>query len=650
MPDSYSITNPYALAGLFLIIPLIILYLLRPKPKHVLFPSIMLIRRIEKIKRFRSIFKRFVKDPLLLIQMAVVSLLVLGLAGPHYFGYAAQKEVKSVVLVLDASASMKAVDVKPSRFLKSLDEVREVLGSLGRKDRVSVVLAESVPVSAGRDMKPEEVVNLLSKLRASDTPSNIGDSILYAKDLLASANNTKQIYVFSDFAHQSGLPPLIARKRAMNENISVYLIPASGDSPHNIAITSLTSERLFKDKRSIFIAATVVNYGGRREAVKVNFKLGDRYLVPQTKTIEAGSEELFYTESPVDDKPQLVLVELEITDDLWVDNIAYTRVPEYRTYSVLLISNKKTGGDQYIRYALEAAGNIRYMNAAPPVTPKMSSFDAVIFGDFDSSKILPGTYDDLRALVDRGGGLVVASSNTLDYLKRGCLTQVIPVKAGPLKRRETFVKRLVNHEVVDEREVDTQNIMLSSYWSVTAANGSQTLLTALDDTPLLAVKRYGGGRAAYVGLSSDPARSNFYYTSSYPIFWSRLVEWIARRGEVFEGGHYNTGDFLPEKAANSSVTTPSKKKIDSTNIFLDEAGVYKITSQSKSSFFTVNLLNPWESNLSTTIEKQYLRHGIRGSPEGDKVKIKKGILPYIIGLISAILLIEAIVYKRRGYL
>ncbi|HML26822.1 MAG TPA: BatA domain-containing protein, partial [Methanomethylovorans sp.] len=59
--------TPLALLALASVIPLIILYLLRPKPLMVRIPSVMFLMQVEEKKRFFTSITKLIKDPLFLI-------------------------------------------------------------------------------------------------------------------------------------------------------------------------------------------------------------------------------------------------------------------------------------------------------------------------------------------------------------------------------------------------------------------------------------------------------------------------------------------------------------------------------------------------------------------------------------------------------
>ncbi|QCR17662.1 BatA domain-containing protein, partial [Methanosarcina mazei] len=69
-----------ALAG---IIPLTIIYLLRPRPKNIILPSLMFVRRISQnlLDSRRTLSKR-ITDPLFYLQLLALIFLSMAIAGP----------------------------------------------------------------------------------------------------------------------------------------------------------------------------------------------------------------------------------------------------------------------------------------------------------------------------------------------------------------------------------------------------------------------------------------------------------------------------------------------------------------------------------------------------------------------------------------
>lgn len=648
MPDLSSllspIENPWALAGLLLIFPILLLYLLKPKPKHVFFPSIMFIKRMEKTKRFSSILKRFIRDPLLILQLLVVCLLVASAANPRYNAVEQVDVVEHVVFVLDASASMKSSDVSPTRFDKAKKTISDMLSGMDSQDRASIVLAESTPILAVHQVRAEDAMEALDKVSAADTPSNIGDAILYSIDIASKVNVAPKIVVVSDLSGQRGMDPNIARKRASNQNITVVFYDVSG-SGENVGITSLTAERLRSEKTSVLVSFSVGNYGQNPQRVSSRILVDGVEKKTLSGDVAAGETELFSEEVGADYGEHNITVALANGGALKTDDAAYAVVPTADVKKVLFISNDEYG-NQYIKYALESSEHT-VVESNPPVTPPVSGFDVVVLGHFDETKILPGTFEGVKKLVSDGGVLVISASGRLPYLNNEILSELSPVTHKATIDGTAFVERNTNHEVVDEREVSFSETVLKRYLDVKPKDGAKTILSTKDGVPLLVYREYGRGVVVYVGISSNPEWTNFYYTSSYPIFWMRLIDWsTARKGELGVKS-FSTGDFTP-KILNATIVTPSRKTVPSTNILLDEVGYYALSAGGSTDYFAVNLADSVESNVT----KKYASDSIEskvGYVGVEKQRVLKNSFDAIAALVILLILFEAYYLRGRGY-
>src|SRR5574341_919749 len=122
--STVQFANQAGLYALLSIIPLIIIYLLRPRPLKIKIPSLM-----------------FLMDPLFLIQLLVLTLVSLAVAAPFIM---ADEEAGGghTVIILDASASMQA----DGRFEKAVAEAGKFLSS-----KNTIILAESVPVAVMKE-------------------------------------------------------------------------------------------------------------------------------------------------------------------------------------------------------------------------------------------------------------------------------------------------------------------------------------------------------------------------------------------------------------------------------------------------------------------------------------------------------------------
>ena len=93
--------------------PLIAMYFLRIRRERVTVPSLLLWEALAKTEKLARPFDRFRNNLLLWLQLLALAALVLAFARPVFSGAIAAN--RSLVLVLDTSASMAATDVAPDR-------------------------------------------------------------------------------------------------------------------------------------------------------------------------------------------------------------------------------------------------------------------------------------------------------------------------------------------------------------------------------------------------------------------------------------------------------------------------------------------------------------------------------------------------------
>src|SRR5579863_7146021 len=103
----------------------LVLYILKLRRRVVSVPFSPLWERILRDKEATSLFSKLKRLLSLLLQLALLALLVLALGDPR----AAESLIKgrTIVVLVDASASMQARDVTPSRLVSAKDEVKKMI-------------------------------------------------------------------------------------------------------------------------------------------------------------------------------------------------------------------------------------------------------------------------------------------------------------------------------------------------------------------------------------------------------------------------------------------------------------------------------------------------------------------------------------------
>ncbi|MFH1403602.1 MAG: VWA domain-containing protein [Candidatus Altiarchaeota archaeon] len=647
LPLSSILGNPMALAAMSLILPVIILYLLRPKPKHVIFPSTMFIFVTEKQKRFSSFLQKFIRDPLLLLQVMIITVIVLSLANPFTTSMDVVRGKESIAIILDASASMQATDTTPTRFSNAIDSAQRIVSDMQRDDEVSIILAENIPVSVLSRGERQEARNVLGDLYASDTPSNVGDAILLARDLLSTSKSKKKIYVISDFADSDGLDPVLARKIAALRGVEVEFIRVGGRSD-NVGIVSFSARRSVVDEDRLFATASVRNYGARK-SVKIDILSGDKVLNSSEKLIESGSEEFFTFSPEIKWDEQVITARIDGKDYLAVDDRAYSYVPSVRVIKILLITGE-ADTDKYLRLMLQSLRNIELsVNIPPQPLRDFSNFDIIILGNAESDNILPGTFIDMKPSLSRGSDLIVLATGNLWTLTNQNLWNMMPAGISDWGPPEAEVHVLEEHEILDDVVFD--NLVANKYFKIQLDDESaaRILGTGGDNpTTLFAYRMMGEGHVVFMGLNPDPEWTNMYYSSSFPIFWSQLIKYLTRDVYSESMQDYVSGVYLP-LTESTEVRTPSGMTVNTKNIFLDKTGVYEVNHPSKKSKITVSLLNTRESNITSgEVEKSINEDEF--TTEREKIEVKHEYYRILLAVMLVVFMIEMLAYRWRGLL
>jgi hypothetical protein len=638
-------TNPTALAGLSLLVPVILLYLLRPKPKHVIFPSTMFIFFIEKHKRFSSFLQKFIRDPLLIMQLIIITVLVSSIANPFTKALEVVRGQEAVAIVLDASASMQASDVKPNRFSKAVDAARRIIAELNPRDEVSIILAENIPVMVLNKGSRREAMDLLARLDPSDTPSNVGDAILLARDVLTGSRARKVIYVMSDFSASDGLEPALGKRIAALSGCDVEFILVGSESD-NAGIVSFTAKRSVVDEDKLFATASIKNYGSGRK-VKLNLLAEGKVIDSLEKQIESGGEE-FYAFSPdISWGEQIIEVQVDGGDYFSVDDNAYAYVSGIKVNKILLLTGE---GDtnKYLRLLLQSLRNVDVSIILPPKPIRdFSSFDVIILGDVKSEDILPGTFGDIGDAVKAGSNFIAVATENLWSITDKDLWNMMPVEIIEWGSGEAEVKVYEEHDML--KDVVFENVVAKKHFKVkTNRNDSRQILGTGGEnpTPLFSYRPLGDGHVAYMGLNSNPTWSNLYYSSSFPIFWSQMIKFFGRERGVETVRDYSSGVYMPLPDV-LDVKAPSGVSMRTNNVFLDKTGVYEIQYLPEKALITVSLLNDRESNITVGVIEDSVAEG-EFSTEREKVEVKHEYHKILLAVMLLLLLFEMIVYRRRG--
>ena len=164
----------------------VLAYVLKMRRRRFEVPFSTLWQRVLREKEATSLWKRLKRLLSLLLTLLVLGLLLLAATEPRLG--AADHDARSVVILLDASASMKARDggdEQRTRMDAAIAQVRDILEGMGGGDAAMVMRmdGQTTPLSRfERDMP--RLVNLVEKVQASDMPADLRRALGAAADAL----------------------------------------------------------------------------------------------------------------------------------------------------------------------------------------------------------------------------------------------------------------------------------------------------------------------------------------------------------------------------------------------------------------------------------------------------------------------------------
>ncbi|NOZ80256.1 MAG: hypothetical protein GXP63_01170 [DPANN group archaeon] len=503
--------NPLGLLGFLFLIPLIIIYLRRPRPKKKALPSLMFLMKDEKRVQ-RSMLRRLLRNLLFFLQLLILSLLVLAMADPQ-IPLESSAQPGHVVWVLDISASSQARYGNKAAFDYFRDYIKAHPASSN-----SLILLGDQPRLVLDKASPSALKDTLDRLSPTDLPSNLGDSIIAASSLLQ--QGTGKVIVVSDMMPTTGSDIQVAQKTLESRNTLVeFENPLPDKELDNVGLIGLSFDRTDA-------LVTVKNYDTKTLEISVSLRQGDETKSSQTVTLRPDSvEQLTFATFPGKNT-----VRIDRDDDFPADNTLFIYNPLANKESVLYISNTTSG---YLLTALYAMPFLQVRTAIPPIIPQ-EPFDFIIIDSFEGDKILPGTFPSILRQVEGGSTLVLIAS---DALMESPLQDELPVIIASKKEKAATLYPATKSYGLDEMDFGQVHV----YWDAILKEKAVLLADTDTSVPLIALRKKGLGSVLYVGFREDQA--DFRLTPSFPIFWSRILK---RLGNIESIGFYHrrTGSFL----------------------------------------------------------------------------------------------------------
>lgn len=555
--------TPMGLLGLASLVPLIVLYLLRPDPRKFEIPTYEFLMDETSGGGRSTAFRRLRRNLLFVLQVLVLVLVTLAIASPYVMSTQGAAE-GATVIVVDASASMTTDTGGGTRFSRAIAAARDEVSN-----PTSVIVTGATTRVELERGSPEEARQTLGTLAPSDAPGDLREAVERAS---AIADEDDRIVVVSDFADDTDWEGAIASARARGQRVVQRQFDGGGRD--NVGIVDLqlttTTATVTVKNTGTTSARRTIRFGG--ETRQVSLEPGD--VTSRTLPVPAGGGR----------------IELTPGDSFSTDDTAVIVAPEDATIDVLLLTND---GNRFLETALSVLPGVELTVKHPPAAVS-AEFDVIVFSNVKPNEVLDGTVETARETVASGGGVAIQAQPDMRAVGYGDLLLVEP--RGVVNTTSVSV-------VSDSRLVADTTFPTPDRHVRASLKTGRPLVNTSDGSPLIALAQSGEGRILYYGYLED--ESDFKFQARYPVFWKHAVTTLSGR-ERLETINRRTGERAEFGAG--TVNSPSGAR-EGPTVLLDRAGVYEGERR-----VGANLLSVAESNV-TAPPVQSLAGGAEGTQQ-----------------------------------
>lgn len=642
----------------------VIFYILKLKRRPVAVPFSKIWERILRDKQATSLFSQLKRLLSLLVQLLILLLLVLALGDPRTA--VNLKDGRNVVVLIDASASMQASDVEPTRLASGLDQLKSIVRGLGIADRMMIAQMDSTitPLSTMTNDVPE-LEKALGSVKATDTRADFARGLRFAMDTLYGLPQP-QIIVVSD---GSLAPPVDALGPVvLSEETKLSYIHV-GKRNRNAAITNFSVRRYPLKKTSYEAMIELTNTGD--EDLDLELRLyGDELQTHLFRLkLKAGEKDSrFLTElsglghrmraeisldvprpelQPGEPPPPL----LRVHDDLPADDVAYALMPDRRRSKVQVVTS---GDNTYLEAALLLDEYLEVQPVRPAEYPAPGVWDVTIF-DGVAPPLAPG-------------------SGHIFYMNPSGKDVPFTVEKEILDDDDNnplgFDQLDANHPIVAHTQLSDIGIGRAHPLK---GNKDDKVVGASFKGPLLIAGRRDGYK--FVALGFDIRESDLPLRVAWPLLLLNIINdfveedtsyissfqtgsvWHVpapsslRAAELIRHGRPRDPDAPKEVESEPDEPARIVPVDDGRAVYFGErSGFYTIKSkpgdEQYETEFAANLADPVESNIKPQPELKIGDH-TAGEVEGFTIGVRHEFWTYLLLAVIAISLIEWVTYHRR---
>lgn len=679
----------------------VVAYILKMRRRRFEVPFSALWQRVLREKESQSLFKQLRRLLSLLLQLVILALIVLAVLDPRIGEES--RAARHVVIIVDASASMKALDELPggaevgdaakdaqhgkaqdgagqpaagaadaddgdrvSRMEVAKEKARELLDAMGGGDMAMIVRMDGQTTPLSRfDDDMAMLKKVVAGIEPSDTPADLARALTAAADALRGRKNPT-IILIGDGAYAGEarerviwqpLPegaPADARLDTIDLSgpegpIDTRFVPV-GTTGENVGIVAFNARRYLTDKTSYAVFVEVQNFGKEPARRKLVVYSGDSAVDVKTITLAPGERlrELYPNLGGGQDNR--LRAELQPATDAGqaagpadvfpLDDRAYALLPARKRQEVLLV----TRDNLYLEGAMLVYDNIQVDKLTP---------------DEYAQAIEAGSLPAYTAVVfdDHAPAKLPPSPTHILYFGPRGEHSPFAVRSMVPTPRITEVNE--SHPVMRWVVLSDVNFIDSAVFAIDPGRGDTVLASYVRD-PLIAARREGARKIVAFGFSLSG--TDLTMRVAFPLLLVNALDWFAgddadlittyRTGHRFRvplDGVFDVPEVEVELPNSRRTRAPVTE--GHASFYGHTIGVHRLIAREDGQVvaqieLAANLANPGESQIAP--ERALTLGGkALAAPEGFRVTARRSLWLYLALAALGLLCIEWVTYHRR---
>jgi Ca-activated chloride channel family protein len=563
-----SLLLPAALAFGIIIPVILLLYFMRPKRRERVVSSTLLWQQASQDLQASRPWQRLRITALLLLQILAAIVIVLVLARPATF--ISSPIGGNTIIILQASASMQATDVPPSRFEAARSNITNLIDGLGPSDQLSLItMAKTPQVLIAFSSDKSQLTSALQRAKVTNQDADLEQALSLAISL-AAGHTDAQVLVIGD-GHV--LPP----DQTLVAPFPVHYQQIGTDAP-NAAILALASQTI---QGKLVALAQIANYSHQQRSIPVELYTDGNLVGVQTAILAAGASGALQW-GPLSPATRFLHARIISQDAMTIDHEAWAIAGGSMHGRVLLV----TKGNSFLEASLRLQPNIDLFETTPDTYASVGNFDLTVFDGFVPSSLPSGALFFVNPPRD---------SNI--FGKSGAEISISHISAGS-----------DNQNLLDQVDLSSIHVVRKSHQLTPAAWMQPIIVTP--ETPLLIAGKQNNRRIGV--LSFDLHDSDLPLQPTFPILIYNLVNWflplpVAGNAQVAPDTSVTIQAW--PGAERITITGPGQQPVTVAPPFpvtafdnTDKIGIYSVTQFTKNQelhgAFAVNLFDPLQSRLT----------------------------------------------------